>query len=806
LPSKELILKKMVIALIMGYVFMNLFCTETGYKLPAEDMIRIYNTPAFPFISFVPFDEIGLEMTYQTHQTLEQLADPREELAGEVFSKKLNAPMRHYPRTSLKIHHFKTGKVIPVDLPQNIKIRDYKISYDNKKVALSYETENGIKLIAVDIDNGNFKEFIEVMVNDVLDDSGFWWMNDGETLLVKTIPKERKEIPEKPIIPESPMIDETVGKFSTNPTYQYLLKNDYDKKLFDFYFTSQLILLNTGNGKSKKIGEPAVFDDIDPSPDNDYILVERIEKPYSCEVPYYRFPKSIEVWDVKENLIKVLYKRPLQDEIPIGGTYKGPRYFQWQSLKKATLVWIEALDEGNPKNKVEFRDKIKQLNAPFDGEAREIFKTEHRFSYVIWSEDEDELIYSEYDRDHLWRKTWLYTIGDSTAELLLDQSVNDRYNYPGKIVKRTTEYGELVFVKNSDFVYFNNTSGATPEGNYPNLSKFNLKTKENEILFKCLEGHYEKVYNFVGKDFKKIVIGSETPATPRNYFFVDLETGERERITDHQNPYPEITELKKELITYSREDSILLSGTLYLPRGYRQGERLPLILNAYPDEYTDASTAGQVRSSPNRFISFRGASVKYLALQGYAVLANASIPVIGDPETVNETYIEQLLKSVEAAIDFLDDKKIIDSQRVGVIGHSYGAFMVANILAHSDLCCAGVAKSGAYNRTLTPFGFQSERRILWQAKDFYVEISPFMNADKINEPLLLIHGENDPISGTFPMQSRRMYQALKGQGATAKLVVLPYEGHGYYAKESNLHVLAEIIEWFDKYVKNKNSE
>ncbi|MCK4696428.1 MAG: S9 family peptidase, partial [Candidatus Cloacimonetes bacterium] len=263
---------------------------------------------------------------------------------------------------------------------------------------------------------------------------------------------------------------------------------------------------------------------------------------------------------------------------------------------------------------------------------------------------------------------------------------------------------------------------------------------------------------------------------------------------------------KKELITYSREDSILLSGTLYLPRGYRQGERLPLILNAYPDEYTDASTAGQVRSSPNRFISFRGASVKYLALQGYAVLANASIPVIGDPETVNETYIEQLLKSVEAAINFLDDKEIIDPQRVGVIGHSYGAFMVANILAHSDLCCAGVAKSGAYNRTLTPFGFQSERRILWQAKDFYVEISPFMNADKINEPLLLIHGENDPISGTFPMQSRRMYQALKGQGATAKLVVLPYEGHGYYAKESNLHVLAEIIEWFDKYVKNKNFE
>lgn len=128
--------------------------------------------------------------------------------------------------------------------------------------------------------------------------------------------------------------------------------------------------------------------------------------------------------------------------------------------------------------------------------------------------------------------------------------------------------------------------------------------------------------------------------------------------------------------------------------------------------------------------------------------------------------------------------------------------MTANLLAHSDLFRAGIARSGAYNRTLTPFGFQSERRTFWEAPEMYAKVSPFWYADKIKEPILLIHGEADNNQGTFPIQSERMFAAIRGNGGTARLVMLPLEAHGYAAKESTEHTLFEMVQWFDKWVKN----
>ena len=360
--------------------------------------------------------------------------------------------------------------------------------------------------------------------------------------------------------------------------------------------------------------------------------------------------------------------------------------------------------------------------------------------------------------------------------------------------------GKQVFIKKDNSLYFINNTGATPEGNFPYLAKFNLETKEKEILFRCRENYFERIYGFIGDDFNNIAIKSENQTTPPNFFFVNLDSAEREKISNYPHPYPDLN-ITKELIFYERNDEVPLTGILYLPTNRKQDERLPLVINAYPEEYADKSTAGQVKNSAEKFMAFRGSSARFFVLEGYAVLMRASIPIIGDPQTVNETFIEQTVNSVKAAIDYLDERGIIDPQKAGIVGHSYGAFMVANVLAHSDLCAAGIGKTGAYNRTLTPFGFQSERRTFWEAKDFYMKVSPFMFAEKIKEPLLLIHGEKDPNSGTFPMQSKRMFQALKGNGATAKLVILPFEGHGYSAQESNLHVLAEMMDWFDKYVK-----
>ena len=779
---------------------------EPSYRVPPDQIRKIYDTPPSPFIYFVPFNPTAIEFNYENKTTLKRLAEPSAFLAGEKFSIRLNTSLTHYPKNSITIHHLNENRIIPVDLPQEIRIRDYQISPDNQKLAISVESDLALDLYIIQLENGISTKIKGIKLNDIFSDEGFWWTQDSQKIIAKTLVNSRGKPPVKSLVPESPIIEETSGKFSTNRTYQYLLKDNFDKILFEYYFTSQLVKIDLRTGKITELGNSAIIDQISVSPDENYFLIEKIIKPYSYQVPHYRFPRRYELWDKEGNFIVLIQERALQDEIPIGGTYKGPRRFKWQALKPASLIWMEALDEGDPKVEVDYRDKLMRWEAPFRDNPQELLRTNDRFFDLKWSETKDEMIYSEYDRDRLWIKVWLYNIGDKEAKLLFDLSIKDIYNQPGDIVSKPVPGNMTVFIKKNGRVFFNNSVGASKEGIFPHLSSYDLKTGKTEKIFSCRDQYFEKPLEFIDQEMTKLAISSENPESPRNYFIFDLQSQAYHPVTSYLNPYPEITSLEKELIQYKRQDDVLLSGLLYLPPDRDPNEKLPLIIHAYPEEYTDVSTAGQLRTSPYKFTRFWGASVKYLALSGYAVLVNASIPIIGDPETVNDNFLTQLVSSIQAAVDHLDAKEIIDRDRVGIIGHSYGAFMVANLLAHSDVCQAGVAKSGAYNRTLTPFGFQSERRTLWQAREFYVKVSPYLFADQIKEPMLLIHGENDPNSGTYPMQSRRMFQALKGHGATAKLVILPFEEHGYRARESNLHVLAEIIEWFDRYVKSSENE
>ncbi|MCF7857950.1 MAG: prolyl oligopeptidase family serine peptidase [Candidatus Cloacimonetes bacterium] len=775
---------------------------QTSYKLPAKNIVDIYDTLGNPYIKFVQFENFGLEMTYQLHQNLQQLSDPSLKLAGKKFSKRLNAPLDSYPITGINILNLTTKNRLSLDLPADAKIRKIKISKDNKKLALLNETINGVQLLIADLETGICKVQSGFFINDMWKDGIICWLNDNNSILLKIINKKRKQEPAKPIVPETPIIEENYGKKNTSLTYQHLLTNVYDEKLFDYYFTSQLVILDTQTGKLIKVGDIGIYEDVKLSPDNEYLLVERIHRPYSYMLPYYRFAKEYQVLNKTGKLIHLLHSRPLQDEIPMGGRVIGPRSFEWQPLKAASLIWVEALDNGDPKIIAEYRDKIMQQNFPGTASPKELLKIEHRFSSITWSQDEDEFIYYEYDRDRLWEKGWLCQKGKAPV-LIHGLSKRDVYNHPGKLVLKKTNNGGNVFIKDGDWIFYQNDLGATPQGNYPFLSKFNLITKQIEILFRCREDHHETMKNFVDKNLNKIIIRSQSQKEPPNYFFVDLKTKQYSAITDYPNNFTQLTELKKEMITFTRKDGIPLSGELYLPADFKEGAKLPLVFNAYPQEYADSTTAGQVKTTSNKFNRFRGASIRYFALLGYAVLTKASIPIVGDPETVNETFIEQTVNSVQAAIDYLNSRGIIDPDRVGITGHSYGAFMVANVLAHSNICTAGIARSGAYNRTLTPFGFQNERRTFWEAKEFYLEVSPFAHAEKITEPILLIHGDDDPNAGTYPMQSIRFFQALQGNSGTAKLVIMPFEGHSYRARESGLHVLAEMIEWFDKFVKNK---
>jgi dipeptidyl aminopeptidase/acylaminoacyl peptidase len=507
----------------------------------------------------------------------------------------------------------------------------------------------------------------------------------------------------------------------------------------------------------------------------------------------------------------------MADHVPVEGVLTGPRDVEWITTQPAMLFWAEALDGGDPKTKAPFRDRLLLLKAPFQGQPVELLKMEQRFTVgagggpggfsrvgVEWGENGIGLV-RDYDRDRRWTRTFLVNINQpgQQPKLIWERSIRERYKDPGTPVLRTLPNGKRVLHQQGNVVFLTG-AGASQKGEFPFLDSFDLQTGKTQRIFQCLDKSYESVVALLSDDGTRFVTRFETPADPPNYFVRTAASNEKRALTSFVDPAPQLRGITKQLVTYKRTDGVQLSFTLYLPANYKQGDRLPTVVWAYPLEFNDAATAGQVSGSPYRFTTITGIGNIHLLLitQGYAVLDGATMPVVGDPETMNNTYVEQIVSGAKAAIDKAAEMGVTDPNRVGVGGHSYGAFMTANLLAHSDLFRAGVARSGAYNRTLTPFGFQSERRTFWEAPEMYIKVSPFASADKIRHPILLIHGMADDNSGTFPIQSERMYQALKGNGAIVRYVQLPYEAHGYLGRESIEHVLWEMSNWFDHWVKN----
>jgi len=800
-----MILKKKIFVFLCLFVFMSglILQSQEPYKKPPQEVIDILEAPPPPQASMSPSGDRMLLYTYETMPSIAYMAQPLLRLAGIRITPLNNARQQTYFMTSLTIKSIQDDTVIPVELPGDAKFGFPRWSNDGSWFALTRYLESGVELWAVETKTGKVKKLSSPHINAVLS-SGFTWLPDNQHILAYRVLEGRGEPPEEPKVPVGPHIQEVSGKFAKVWTYQDLLETPYDEKLFTYYATSQIMKIDVLSGETEKLGEPGVYAGASPSPDGKLLLVHKVKKPYSYSVPYYYFTHNLEIWDMDGQLVHLLAEVPLADDVPMRGVPEGIRSVDWRALEPATLIWVEALDEGDPEKEVPHRDKMMTLSYPFTEEPQEVLKITHRYSGISWLENPGMAFLTEYDWKRRWRTTYLIDVEDLSQEpkKIIDLSIHDRYNDPGYPVTTTTSNGEVVIIQEKDWIYLSG-SGANPQGERPFLDKFNLKTMEKERLFQSGENCYESFVDFVGDFRDQIIISYQSKTEPPNYYVMSLKNDERRALTDYEDPAPQMTGMIKKLVKYKREDGVDLSGTLYLPPDYEEGERLPLVFWAYPLEYSDPSVAGQVRSSPNRFTFFRGTSQLFFVTQGYAVLDGAQLPIVGDPETMNDTFIEQIVMGAEAAINYLDDQGIIDPERVGVGGHSYGAFMTANFLAHCDLFAAGVARSGAYNRTLTPFGFQSERRTLWEAPEIYFKISPFMHADKINEPILLIHGEKDNNSGTFPIQSQRLFHALKGHGATVRLVMLPHESHGYRAKESVLHVLAEMFDWFEQYVKNK---
>ncbi|HET6893145.1 MAG TPA: prolyl oligopeptidase family serine peptidase, partial [Pyrinomonadaceae bacterium] len=735
-----------------------------------------------PTASVSPKRDVMLLATGLRYPPLADLAQPMLRLAGLRINPNTNGPHRFQYAVALTLKRINDGSEIKIELPPGAKIGFPQWSVDGKRFAFTNTTSSAIELWVGDSTNGKIHKLKTVAINGT-QGNPFQWMPDSRTLLVKLVPSKRSAVPAPSSVPSEPNWQESSGKPGPVRTFQDLLKTPYDETLFEYYSTAQLALVDSESGKIIAVGQPAIFQSVDPAPDGQHILLARTHRPFSYLYPDFAFPREVEVWDLKGKMVYKLASLPLQDQVPIDGVATGPRGYRWRPTDPATLIWVEALDGGDPKKKVPHRDRLLMLKAPFSGSPTELTKTEHRFSGSQWGEKDGVMFVSDFDRDRRWVRTFMMNAdkpGD-TPKLVWSRNVQDRYGDPGTPLTRLLPNGHRAMLQNGDWIYLTG-AGASTEGDRPFLDRFNLQTLKAERLFRSEANRYESVLALITDDGKQFVTRSENPLAPPNYFLRTAGENSPKALTQFPDPTPQLQGIKKQLVTYKRADGVQCSFTLYLPPGYKQGTRLPTVVWAYPLEFTDPGTAGQVTGSTQRFTQIIGPSHLFFLLHGYAILDDATMPVVGEPETVNNTYVEQIVMSAKAAIDKATEMGVTDPERVGVGGHSYGAFMTANLLAHSDLFRAGIARSGAYNRTLTPFGFQSERRTIWEAPELYIKVSPFMVAHKINEPILFIHGEADDNTGTFPIQSERMYQAVRGNGGTVRLVTLPLEAHGYAAR------------------------
>jgi dipeptidyl aminopeptidase/acylaminoacyl peptidase len=770
---------------------------QESYQRPPAEILKVLDAPLPPGFSLAPDGQHALLAGMRRYPTVKDLARPMLRLAGMRIDPRTGGP-HHPPRlNSLAVLDLTHGTRQEIALPAGIGFGPPRWAPDGRRFVLLGTTEKAVELWVGETATGTLKRVPNVRVNAAFGDP-LDWMGSA-ALLVKAVPAKLGPAPTAPEAPAGPRIQEhdpAKGKASGMATFQDLLQNAHDEALFAHFAQAQLLRVDLATLQARPIGAPIVGN-ASPAPDGKHILVSIVHRPFSYLVTGDRFPVRHEIWDLQGKTLHVLADLPLAEDIPLEGVRKGPRAVAWVPTAPATLHWTEALDEGNPKNKVAHRDRLMTLAAPFK-EPKEIARTEHRMGRASWTEDGKTILYSEIQRERRWTRSWVVPAAGGEPRKLWDMSALDRYKNPGAPMQRMLPNGHAALRVDGGALWLSG-EGASPSGNRPFLDRLALADFSTTRLFQSPENALQQVWGL--RPDGSFITRRETPSEAPNYILHPAGKGEAVQLTRFQDPAPELRRIQKRLVKYKRPDGVELSFTLYLPPDYKAGERRPALLWAYPLEFTDPATAGQVTGSTQSFSTLAGISHLFMLLKGYVILDNATMPVVGDPETVNNTFLEQVVASAKAAIDKADELGVIDPKRVAVGGHSYGAFMTANLLANADLFKCGIARSGAYNRTLTPFGFQSERRTLWEAPEMYLKVSPFMKAHKFSAPVLLIHGEADNNSGTFPIQSERLFQALKGNNLPVRYVTLPHESHGYSGRESVEHTLWEMGAWLDRHLK-----
>ena len=767
-----------------------------GYLTPPREIVDILDAPAAPQVVVSPTGDTVALLERPGMPPLSELAQPMLRLAGYRINPRTNGPHTTAGARRITLRPIGGGAEHVFDAPVETSLGRAEFSPDGSRLLFTLTRYNGIEAWVMEVASGQVRPLSDTSINATWGDPCDW-LDQNATVVCRFKASARGAPPTAPDVPAAPNIQQHSGGAAPIRTYQDLLQNAHDEALFEYYFTTQIATIDLATGQRTAIGRPGLYRQVSASPSGRYFLTVEVERPFSWLVTAGSFPKDVTIRNRSGEVVSQIAQLPLADAVPIGGVPTGPRSYVWNPTEPHTLVWAEAQDGGDPRRTAPVRDHVYASAAPFSGAPIELTRTEFRFGGIAWTEDGATLV-TERDRPTRWTRTRLLA-AEGPPRTIWDRSTEDRYGNPGGPVTAARPGGRVIR-QTGDAIYLTG-AGASPEGDRPFLDRLDLRTLETERLFQSAGDAYETVVALLSDDAASVLTRRETRTTPPNYYVRDLAGGDTQPITTFEDPAPQLTGISKQLVTYQRADGVQLSGTLYLPPGYRDGQRVPMLMWAYPREFVDPALAGQVSGSDNRFTSIRGASHLLLLLQGIAIFDGPTMPIIGSGETANDTYVEQLVASAQAAVDKVVEMGVTERDTIGVGGHSYGAFMTANLLAHSDLFQMGIARSGAYNRSLTPFGFQNERRTFWEATGIYAAMSPFFHADKIDEPILLIHGEADNNSGTFPIQSARMYMALKGHGATVRYITLPHESHGYAARESVLHTVAEMLNWANTHVR-----
>ena len=803
-------MKRKVIICLISFTLVVLKLTGQGalkYQLPPDEIVKIVDAPQTPSVSISPDDSKILLIDRPDLVTIKELSAEELRIAGLRINPAYSGPSRQTYNKGFRLMNIDGTNIREVTgLPADPELGFPIWSNDGKKFAFTNRAASSYELWICDTESLKAEKIADGL--NLVFGGAVNWLPDNKSILYYINDPGRGTRPVRDNLPEGPVVQENLGKMGQAATYQDLLKDPVDERIFEFFARSQVMLWNGTN--SVNFGKAGMITDMNPSPDGNYVLVNQLRKPFSYIVPYNSFPNVTEIWDMRGNVIKTLLEEPLVENRPRGYdmVLPGPRGYFWRSDKPATIGWVEALDGGNYEKEMQYHDCVFTLAAPFSGAPQEFIKLEMRYSGIMWGNENFAIVSQGLSKTRM-RILSSFNPADArnTMKKIQEYNNDDRYNNPGRFMTEQNEWGRnvLLFADRGKTLFLSG-SGSSPEGDRPFIDKYDIASGKTTRLWRSEAPYYETIASLIDISKGLILTTRQSVTEVPNYFVRNIRNGRITQVTKFDNPYPQLAGVYKELVKYKRNDGLDLSFTLYLPAGYNREKDgpLPTLLWAYPREFNDPSAAGQVSGSPYTFTRISPASALVYVTQGYAVLMDASFPIVGtEGKEPNDTFVEQLVANAEAAINKAVEMGVTDPSRVAVSGHSYGAFMTANLLAHSRLFAAGIAESGAYNRTLTPFGFQNERRSYWEAPWIYNGMSPFMFADKVKDPIMLIHGMADNNSGTFPIQSERFYAALKGFGATVRLIMLPAESHGYAARETILHKHWEVLNWMDKYVKNR---